>query len=90
MTLSQIADRLISMSAAEFCRLMRAHRVTIAELARRMNVPQRAIRAARARGLRGFGVFDYEQGVTGEFSARRRAQLAQVRSLETSVALAGR
>lgn len=78
-TESQIAADTISMSAEEFRRLMRAHRVTIRELAARMNVPMRAVRAARNDGLRGFGVFDFEQGVTGEFSPRRRAQLAAIR-----------
>lgn len=84
MLLAEIANGLIRMTGVEVRKLMRAHRVTIREVARRMNVPQRVIRAARRDGLKGFGVFDTEQAITGEFSARRSAQLKQIRAIEES------
>ena len=54
------------LSGAEVVRLMRAHGMTVAQLARRMNIPQTRVREIRDRGIVG-GEFvrDWREAITG-------------------------
>ncbi|MCY2965063.1 MAG: hypothetical protein NT069_15750 [Planctomycetota bacterium] len=78
------ADELPGMTGAQFRQLMRAHRCTIRELARRAGVPMESVRRMRADGIGFLGSLDYWQAITGaqELDARRRAQFRQYRRLE--------
>lgn len=54
------------LSGAEVVRLMRGYGVTIAQLARRMNIPQTRVRAVRAKGVTGAEyVRDWREAITG-------------------------
>ena len=56
-----------TVAGAEVVRMMRLHRVTIAQLARRAGVTQRRIRQLRSSGLAGgHSVRDWLQQITGE------------------------
>ena len=61
-----VFDRLSDCQGPNIVRLMREHRVTIRELARRMDVSQRRVRDIRNYGTGGFGVFlDCWEAITG-------------------------
>lgn len=70
----------LTLSAAEICKLMRKHNCTIRQLAERTQISQKRIRQVRSRGISGLAVLDWQQAITGEFTARMRAQLNQWRN----------
>lgn len=52
-------------SGVEVRALMRRHRITIRELARRQRVTQNRIREVRAKGVQGFMADEYHFAITG-------------------------
>lgn len=76
-----------SLSADRVRRLMRIHRVTIRELAKRLGVSQAIVRRARAQGITStWTAIDWEQGIVGEYSAKLRAIVKQRRAAEAFIA----
>ncbi len=70
-----------TISGKELCGLMRRHRVTIRELARRTGFPQTKIRQRRTTGItRTLAALDWIEAITGEFTPRMRAILNQWRA----------
>jgi hypothetical protein len=76
----------LSISGREIASLMRRHRVTIRGLSARMQITQKRIRQVRRAGLSGLAVLDWQEGITGEFTPRMRAQLRQYRAAKGWVA----
>jgi hypothetical protein len=67
----------LTLAGREVARLMRQNRVTIRELAERTGFTQKRIRQVRRTGLSGIAVLDWQEAITGQFTARMRAQLRQ-------------
>jgi len=74
-TRSSLEHRLLVLSGRDLCRLMRRHRVTIRDLARRTGITQKRIREIRRSQLTGLAVHDWIEAITGEFTPRMRAQM---------------
>lgn len=49
--------------------LMRRHRVTIRELSRRLDIPQRIVRDRRRAGVTAPAAFDWRQAIIGAWTA---------------------
>ncbi len=76
-----------SLSADRVRRLMRIHRVTIRELAKRLGVSQAIVRQAREKGVADtWTAIDWEQEIVGEYSAKLRAIVKQRRAAEAEAA----
>jgi hypothetical protein len=71
--------RVPGLTGRQIKRIMRQNRVTIRELARRMDATMKSIRKGREVGSAFPGCLDYWQAATGspELSPRLRAQLRQ-------------
>jgi hypothetical protein len=67
----------LTLTGCEVTRLMRQNRVTIRELAARTGFTMKRIRQVRRAGLFGPAVLDWQEAITGQFTARMRAQLQQ-------------
>lgn len=84
---SEILENSITLTGAEFCALLRRHRVTIREFAARTQITLRRIREVRRHGprvaLRGLVVHDWIEAITGEFTPQMRAQMRQIINLRT-------
>lgn len=74
MTREEFDNRLMY-TGSEVCAMMRRHRVTIRELARKTGLPLRTIRKFRELGVRGYSVLDMHEAIAGELSPRLRAAL---------------
>lgn len=65
----------LALSGPDLCRLMRAHGVTIRELARRTGFTMKRIREVRQRGLQCVSAaVDWKQAVIGEYTAELQAE----------------
>lgn len=80
-TYSDLADKYLYLSASDLRRLMRRHRVTIREFARRTSIALKVIRQRRETGLRGCAVLDWCEAIEGELSPRLRATWNQIRKM---------
>lgn len=52
----------------EIARMMRRHRVTIRELSRRLDIPQRIVRHRRRAGVTAPAAFDWRQAIIGHWT----------------------
>lgn len=58
-----------ALTGREIVSLMRRNRVTIAELSRRLDIPQTIIRRRRINGVAAPAAFDWRQAIEGEWNA---------------------
>lgn len=77
MTNSTILDRAFAITGRDLCALMRRHKVTIRELAKRLGLPMKRVRLRRETGVAGTTAIDWHEAITGNATPR---MLAAIRS----------
>lgn len=83
-------ERQMRLTGPQLVRLMRRHRVTIKQLASRMQITMKQVRKARAEGKSMPGRIGYEEAIVGEYTPRMRAQMLQWRNWQEEQLKIGR